>query len=363
MNHDTIKNEAIQAGYPEELAEIIATVVMGRLERGEGAEYILNYPAFRPGSFSAQVGGDIEITTAEVEKTSEAVNKLYQLGQPVALIDGHNSSDALGVIPASYVDADSVMRAALIGDWYALDGILNGTSGLSIEAIRNYSSDAYTDGEEYPFWPTAWAVLPAGQQPAIPPGEPIAAADDNDKPVRLYAHEQSPERGVDPHGKGDAEMTDLEKRIEALEAKQTENESEISTLKAENGELKGKLEAAEKERDELKQAKEAAEVEAAEKAVEAKLEEVLAKKLPGKREQFKADVMAAEGAEARLSMIELLDRNVPDMSADEQVLHAAESGPEGKDEGDKLLEAAEARAKSDHISFGDALALVSEELE
>jgi len=344
MDYDKIRLEAIEAGFDEVQADAIIATLKAREKSGKVSDYLLDYPAWKTGNYTASKGGNFSVDNGHIEQTSRAVNMLHATGKPVQMIDGHRSTNFLGAMPATRTGLDGKLRAAIVGDMNTIAGLRERALSLSIEAKQFYNSEEYTKGEEFRYWPTAWAVIPAGTQPAVTPGEPLAAEEIDNNPVRLYAQETNPNRGDDPR-KGDD--MDLEKKIEALEASEAVKDSTISALETENSELKSKLEAAEKERDSFVQAKEAAEIEAAEKVVETKLEEMLAKKLPGKREQLKADIMAAEGSEARSEMIELLDRNVPDMTAPEQVLHAGDGKPEEKkDNADNAIEAAEKRAEN-----------------
>ena len=353
----TVANKALDEGYDDGHAIAIAWAVVNRME-SSGSSVAFNYPAFRPGTFTASVGGEFDVEPEDVDNMAEAVNKLYSLGHPVAMIDGHGSGSAIGIMPAARVE-DGVMRACVVGDWWAVDGIKQGVYGLSVEAMRDYSSEAYTGGETFKYWPTAWAVLPAGEQPAVPPGEPIAAKEPEHKPVRLYAQEQAPPGGASPNERGQVMDKEIEARIEALEKSLADGREELSTLKAENGELKSKLEAAEKERDELKQATEAAQIEAAEKEVEGKTEELLARKLPGVREKIQTRIEAAEGPQAKLAVIKDMDELFDDMTTDEQKLYASEGKPdvggESKDDTDRKLEQVEKLQASEGITYADAL--------
>lgn len=351
MNFEQIKAEAIEAGYDEIQTDAIVATIKAREKSGKDSDYLLDYSAWKIGNYLAAKGGAFSVNESNIEQTSRAVNMLHATGTPVQMIDGHRSKTFLGAMPASRVGTNGKIRAALVGDPNTIAGIRERALGLSIEAKQHYSSEEYTKGEEFRYWPTAWAVLPVGTQPAVTPGEPLAASEIDNNPVRLYAQETNPNRGNDPR-KGD-DMEDRA-RIEALEAEKVESAGTISTLEAEVGKLKGKLEAAEKERDDYKAAEEQKVIEAAEKVVETKLDEMLDRKLPGKREAIKADIMAAEGAEARTAMIELLDRNIPDMSAEEQKLNAGKGDPEGKDKIDIAMEAAEKRADNGE-NYADAL--------
>lgn len=353
-------NETDKHGYSEEQCAAVAWTVIKREQSEMYSDVLFDYPCMRPGVYHASVGGKFEVDQAQVEEMTEAVNMLYAIGQPIALIDGHGSSERVGVMPAARVDGD-VMRAVLVGNWWVISGVREGTSGLSVEAIRNYKSDAYTGGRTFSYWPTAWAVLPAGEQPAIPPGEPMLAAKDNQKPVRLYAQENSPsEGGASPKERGQDTMN-----IEELTTKMAELTDEISTLKASNLELTQKLAAAEKERDDLKIAEEQRTVEAAEKAVENDMNVMLDKKLPGVREEAKTRIEACENIETKKILITTLDEILPDMTPEERKLHAGEGQPDGSemDDGDKLIKAAEAYRDEHDVSFAVALQKVTDNKE
>jgi hypothetical protein len=347
-------NKTETYGYSEEQCSAVAWTVIKRAQSELYSEVLFDYPAMRPGVYHASVGGKFEVDKAQVEEMTEAVNMLYGLGQPVALIDGHGSTESVGVMPAARVE-DDVMRAVLVGGWWVIAGIREGTSGLSMEAIRDYKSDAYTGGKTFAYWPTAWAVLPAGEQPAIPPGEPMLAAKDrNIKPVRLYAQETAPKGGVSPKERGQDTMT-----IEELTKQVTDLTSKVSALEAEKTELSSKLTAAEQERDKLRTANEQREQEAAIAAAETEAETMLNRKLPGVREGAKAEIEACEGADAKRALIATLDKVLPDMTAEEQKLHAGEGKPdvggEEKDEADRKLEAAEKLCKDENIPMAQAL--------
>jgi len=189
-------------------------------------------------------------------------------------------------------------------------------------------------------------------QQAVTPGEPLAANEDNNIPVRLFAQETTPDRGIDPRKGDDMEN---EKRIADLEAAELVKDATISELEAGKVDLTAKLEAAEQKLVDIETVKAQADIKAAEKDAEKQIDDMVAKKLPGKREELKADIMAAEGTESRLALMAVLDKNVPDMSAEEQKLNAGESTPEGKDKTDIAIEAAERRSDTEDISYLDAL--------
>jgi len=359
MDYELIKAEAIEKGYTETQAQAIIATLKAREKSGKVSDYLLDYPLWKVGNYTAAKGGSFTVDNENINQTGRAVNMLHAMGKPIQLIDGHRSANHLGGIPVTRIGAHGKLRAALIGDVNTIAGIRERALGLSIEAKQHYTSEEYTKGEEFRYWPTAWAVLPVGTQQAVTPGEPLVASEDDNKPVRLFAQEK-PHDGENTPRKGDR-MEDKE-RIEALEAEKATDAEKLSTLEAANADLTGQLEAVTQERDELKSVKEQESIEAAEKVVEVEKAEMLARKLPGKREQLEADIMAAEGAEARSTMIKLLDRNVPDMTPAEQKLEAGESKVEGSnDVADTAIEAAEARAKKDNITYPEALAIEFEE--
>ena len=358
-NYEDIKAEAITTGYSDIQADAIIATLKAREKSGKVSDYLLDYPLWKVGSYSAAKGGPFAVEAENLEQMDRAVNGLHAMGKPNQMIDGHRSTSHLGGVPATRIGECGKLRAALVGDPNTIAGIRERALGLSIEAKQFYNSEEYTKGEEFRYWPTAWAVLPVGTQQAVTPGEPLAANEDDNIPVRLFAQETTPDRGIDPR-KGDD--MDKDKRIADLEASEATKDSRISTLEASEVDLKVKLEAAEKERDDLKAKTEKAQIEAAEAGAEVKIDEMVARKLPGKREELKADIMAAEGTDARLALMAVLDKNVPDMSVEEQKLEAGDGIPEGKDKVDIAMEAAEVRSASGEV-YAEALADELEKVE
>ena len=350
MDYEQIRAEALEKGFNDIQADAIIATIKAREKSGKDSDYLLDYPLWKVGNYTASKGGKFTVEARDINQTGRAVNMLHAMGKPNQMIDGHRGKIHLGGIPATRTGADGKMRAALIGNPNTIAGIRERALGLSIEAKQFYKSEEYTKGEEFRYWPTAWAVLPVGTQQAVTPGEPLTANEGDDETVRLFAQETNPNRGNDPR-KGDD--MDKDKRIADLEATEATKDARISTLETDIEKLKSDLEAAEKERDDIKAKTEKANIEAAERDAEVKIDEMVARKLPGKREQVKADIMAAEGTEAKLALMAVLDKNVPDMTAEEQKLNAGESNPEGeeKDETARKIEAAEELAKKEDISF------------
>lgn len=325
MDYEQIKAEALLKGFDEVQADAIVATLKAREQSGKQSDYLLDYPLWKTGNYSASKGGKFSVDLQNLEQTGRAVNMLHAMGKPNQMIDGHRSTTHLGGIPATRIGDNGKLRAALVGDPNTIAGIRERALGLSIEAKQFYSSEEYTNGEEFRYWPTAWAVLPVGTQPAVTPGEPLAANEDDNIPVRLFAQETNPNRGNDPR-KGD-EM-DKDKRIADLEAAEATKDARISTLEAEAGDWKQKAEAATQELDDIRAANEQKDIEAAEKAVEVDADTMLAKKLPGVREKAKVEIMACEGSEAKAAMVATLDKLLPDMTAEEQTLENDRGDPE-----------------------------------
>ena len=363
-------NEALDEGYDEIAAAAIAWTVAKKVNADDySPDVIYNYPAWRPGKYIAAMGGEFEVEQPDIADMAEAINRLYELGHPVALIDGHGSGRALGSMPAARVDGE-VLRSACIVDWMTASGIREGTYGLSVEANKDYNSEAYTGGKEYRYWPTAWAVLPAGEQPAVPPGEPIAAKDET-KPVRLYAHETAPDGGVSPDERGQIQMEELKElkgRLEVLEAAQAESsekvaalEKERDELKAQNEELAAKVKAAEDE-------KAQAELAAAEAAVTERAQTIMtAEARPGVREKMEQKLAAAETVEAKGALLDAWESVMDEDQVKKAKLKASESKPDGDSEsasnGDAILAEANKIQAAEKCDFTTALKMAASKFE
>jgi hypothetical protein len=244
-----------------------------------------------------------------------------------------------------------------VTDWIVAGRVREGVCGLSIEANRDYSSEAYTAGEVKRYWPTAWAILPAGEQPAVPPGQPLAATESKETPVRLYAASgaQAPDGGNSPDGKGDDGMDEMRERLEALEASQQEQAEKIAALETENGELLARLTATEQERDQLIQAQEQEKLEAREAVIKDRHDKLLAAETrPGVRDKFMARFTALETLEAKEGVLDIYEEIVDEGNPGQPMLRAAESDTDTAPE-DRVIKAAEARSAEKHISFMAAL--------
>jgi hypothetical protein len=354
-----IFDEALAAGYDEIQAKAIEQTIANRLKGGESAECLLNYSAWHEGNYIAAQGGDFTVAPADVSQTARAVDIKYRVGVPAGLKDGHYSKIALGTMPAARVDENNKMRAAIVGDWMTINGLRNGTLTLSIEADRDYSSEAYTAGEEFKYWPTAWAVLPVGEQPAVPPGEPLAASEETKKPVRLYAHETAPDGGICPEERGRDTMTpdEMTKKLADIEAAQGDAATKTSELEATIADLTAKLAAANKELDDMKGEKEAVQVAAAEKAVEDRTKILLAsEQRPGIREKISGKLAAAEGHAAKAVLLDAFESMVDETELVAARLHASEAKPvETKTDADSVMDDAEKIQAAEKCSWNEAL--------
>jgi hypothetical protein len=218
-------NRALDEGYDDGQAIAVAWSVVNKTigEQGWTPAVFWAYPLLRPGEYELAVGGTLAVTADTVKAVNSAIRRLYDLGQPVSLVYGHGSDMSVGLIPASFIEGGVLYGCLVFSDYYQT-GLLTGTDGLSIEAYRNYSSAAYTEGEVYEMWPTAWAILGANEQPACPPGEPLAAMETPEAvtPVWLTARETAPIRGSEPHGKEAVAMDELRQELEALKVQAQE---------------------------------------------------------------------------------------------------------------------------------------------
>lgn len=362
-------NRAIEEGYEEGQALAIAWTVAKKVDAGEMPDVIYNYVPWRPGRFRAAVGGEFDIEPDDVDDVCYAVNHLYSLGVPLKLMSGYHGLDGqkpypVGLMPAARVRDDGKMASALVGDKFHMEDVRQGVRTLSIEADREYQSPAYTGEKTFNYWPTAWAILPEAVQPGVPPGEPVAAAEDENH-IRLCASETAPDRGDLPHGK-EADTMDtkeLEARIAALEeSKQATDqkvaalEKERDELKAQNEELAAKVKAAEDE-------KAQAELAAAEAAVTERAKTIMAAEArPGVREKMEAKLAAAEGVEAKGALLDAWESVMDESQIKEAKLRASESKPDhSEDNPDSFIQAAEAIAKEKGIPISDAYALVGKE--
>lgn len=354
-----VANRALIEGYEESQAIAIAWSVVNRMQTSAGGSdcyceptpvVYWQYPLSKPGTYVAAVGGEFELTPDSIVCLQKAIEILYNLGQPVTLIEGHGSCYQIGTIPASMIDEDDVLRGCLVYDeWYDA-GIRSGAYGFSVEAVLNYADPTYTNNEVFEIWPTAWALCPAGVMVAVPPGEPLeVAASQCDhackgcgkhrRSVRLFA--KAPEGATEPTLKG-AGMTDLEKlqkRFDDLETSVKDNTQEVEDLRADNDKLKTDLETVTKERDDLAAAK-AAEDEAAIAAeVKEQTEPILARALEANREGMTADLKACADDSARKTLLANWDKALP-------------TAPKGKSK--EKLGAGEEQSPADELAASQA---------
>ena len=368
MDYDNIKAEALAAGFDEVQADAIIATLKARERSGKVSDYLLDYPLWKTGKYSAAQGGEFNVESPHIPQVSRAINMLHATGKPVQLLDGHNSKLHLGAIPASRVGMDGKIRSALVGDPNSIAGIRERALGLSIEADQFYSSEEYTNGEEFRFWPTAWAVLPVGKQQAVTPGEPLAAEENDKKPVRLYAHETAPEGGGSSKERGQDTMTieELTREVAELKAAQGVSDGKISALEAKKGELETKVEdltsklsAAEEKRDQLQTEKDAAELKAAEAETKSRADVIIAAEpRPGIREKMTEKLAAAETNDAKKVLLDAWEPLLDKTELEGARLRASENKPgksEGKSEADSLMDEAEKIQAAEKCTFNVAL--------
>ena len=284
---------------------------------------IKHYKVLSPGTYSPSPQ-EIIITANDVQDYVDAVNIKEKLGVPVAIKYMHRDgvqSIAIGKQINAVREDDNAFVDLVFTMDAEFDGVVMATvdqmvSGLqdqilqgSMEAYPGYSSPAYTGKRVFGIWPTAWAVLPAGEQPAIPP-KLIAGESE----ISLICISGAPDGGNSPIERGQ-EMT-LEEAIKM-----------IATLKAEIAELK-KAKAEESDKDELA-AKDTeikdlkAEVKVHEDAVEAALETkanelqktVLEKVLAANRSEAEKKLKAMDKPAERVQFLELLDITIKPIEA------------------------------------------------
>ena len=242
------------------------------------------------------------------------------------------------------------------------DGLETGMMSASWSGwIGGYKNETYTGDRTFNLWPTGYAVLPGNTQPAIPPGEPIAADENQDSAgVFLRGVTKAPDGGDSPTERGQ-EMTPDEalKMIADLKAEIVELKAEIKELKGSGDEeATEKAEALEKQNTDLKSKVEKFE-DAENEALKVKAEElqksVLDKTLPANREKLTEKITAIEDSHERVQFLELMDEILPELEIDPEKL---EAGEVEDDEGDPLLKtfnAAEKLAKEKSITFKEAL--------
>lgn len=353
-----IANEALAEGYDETRSIAVAWSVVNTVKAEDGYYPAIywRYPLLRPGHYVPASGPEFDVDAAGVAEMAEALNLRYSKGQPCSLIMGHDSDTTQGVIAATLADGDVCSAALVYMPWFD-SGLRTGAYGLSMEAVQNYASEAYTDGRTFKLWPTAWAILPAGEQPACPPGQPLAAREQNGKTIRL-ATVTAPIRGSEPQGKEAGVMEELTKQIAALTASVGDLTAKVGVLEAAEKELKDKLQAAEKENADLKAAAETATLAAREKSATEREEKILAAELkPGNREKIQERIKAAADITARETLLDAYEATMIDLGIPMPTLEAGERKPDEqtKTPADLLVDEAKKIQASEKCSWNEAL--------
>lgn len=330
-------NSAIEEGKTEEEAFKIGYAAAKNIKAAE-SRMIRHYKVLSPGKYSPSPE-PIEITAEDVQDFIDAVNIKHELGVPVAIKYAHR--DGLMAIPVGrmsngkvengegFVDLEVLIPAEYDGIQVAsinqiCDGLERGILQGSMEAFRKYQSEAYTGKRVFGIWPTAWAVLPAGEQPAVPPKK-IAAGES--MVIRLTG---APQRGNSPTERGQ-EMT-LEEALKEI-ARLKEELAELKKSKAEDA-SKEELEAKDKEIADLKAEVQKYENKAAEdlkEKADTKAKEVLETRvLAANREAMKADLDSMD-SERKLQFCEMLEKTLPEIKAKEPKTGTGDSssGAEG----------------------------------
>jgi hypothetical protein len=301
---------------------------------------IKRYKFLQPGHYDAS-SGPLDLTIEDVRDAVDSVNIKAMLGVPVALKYTHQTGlngastittgtarnaviDSLG---NAFWDMDVSMDAEFDGVVLAtvdkmVAGLENKSMQGSIEGSPNYQNRAYTKGKTFRLWIKAWAILPGGQQPAVPPN--IAADEESDKVIWLMLND-APEGVESPDRKG-ADVT-----IEELSAKLDKLAATVAGLvdgmkqKEASDDDKGKDSEAVK----AAEATSADAVKAAGEAVVIARDLMVARKPEGQREKVLAFVELGESPSAKMLRMKQIDELVPDLELpDGATLKAGEAAPE-----------------------------------
>ena len=242
----------------------------------------------------------------------------------------------------------------------------------SWEGWHNYSNPAYTGDRTFLVWPTGYAVLLGGDQPAIPSAIP-AAADENTDPAGEFLRgvATAPVGGNSPRERGSAAMT-LEQaleKIKELEAKIAELEKAADKVKDSDPEsapetaaamerataAEGKLTAANAELAKYR----AAEAEALRVKCADLAKTVTEKVLPARREGLTAKLAAMDSDAVRVQFLEIMAENLDGLQADPAKLAEGDPESDGSDPFESKVKAAEKLAADKGIGFAQAYAEVT----
>lgn len=319
----TVKVQAADAGLPDPII-------------------IAGYRAMTPGVYRpASPPRDVTVEDADINDWIDAVNIKAEKGAPVVLKVQHR--DALEAIEVgtvqrawksgadAYIDiavlSDAIYKGEIVRTQQQLaDGIRTGMMTCSWEGWYNYQSPGYTGDRTFRVWPTGYAILLGGDQPAIPSAIP-AAANDNIDPTGIYLRgiATAPARGVNPPERGNAMALTLEeamKEIEALKAKIKDLEAaadkgksdEVATATKRATSAEGRATAAEAELAKYRQA----EADALKAKCADLTETVLKRVIPGKRDGLKAKLEAMDGDATRVQFLESMADNLPELTPEQK---------------------------------------------
>ena len=324
---------------------------------------IKHYKVLSPGTYSPSPQ-EIIITANDVQDYVDAVNIKEKLGVPVAIKYMHRDgvqSIAIGKQINAVREDDNAFVDLVFTMDAEFDGVVMATvdqmvSGLqdqilqgSMEAYPGYNSPAYTGERVFGLWPTAWAVLPAGEQPAVPP-KLIAGESE----ISLICISGAPIRGDGLIERGQdmtleealKEIATLKAEIAELKKAATKEDAEASEAVAtENTDLKSKLKVFE-----------AAEATALKTKAEELEKSVLEKTLAGNREDLKTQIDTIEDSHQRVQFLEIMDKSLTKPEVKKEKLNAGEVVEDDtEDPYLKKVNAAEKLAKEKNIPFVQAL--------
>lgn len=328
---------------------------------------ISDYKLLEPGTYDPHPHR-VNVTAEMVKDFVDSVNVKRELGVPVTINYLHRPTSKVITVGRiryaryddgkAYADLEVLSDAKINGEVVATaediayklrERMFQG----SMEAYQNYTSPAYTNGRKFGLWMVAWAVLPGGVQPAVPPR--IAADEEGGELLSFLMNNQAPDGGESPEGKGASEMD--EKVLKALEA----NTKSVEGLTTQFGELltqlKGSGQGVVKAEAILPDATATETLKAAEDAVKNIVEAGLKNKPAGKREELLKYIMAGRDVGERMERFNFVNATVEDVKVEtdpNKTLNNDPNGqkPDGGDSDSQLSaeEKAEKEAKADELA-------------
>jgi len=311
-----------------------------------------HYKVLSPGTYSPSPK-EITITAQDVQDYVDAVNIKQKLGVPVSIKYMHR--DGVKSIPVgkqvnAVLEGDSAFADLVISMDAEFDGVVMATisqmvDGLqdqilqgSMEAYPGYSSPAYTGERVFGVWPTAWAVLPAGEQPAVPPR--LIAGESEISLIRITG---APTRGISLTERGQ-EMT-LEEALKMI----ADLKGQLAELKKSKAEESNADELAVKDNEitdlkaEVKVHEDAAEVALETKAKELQTK-VMDKVLAANRPETEKKIALLDSPAKRVQFLEMLDVSLPEIKVDKTKLNAGDAPGDGDESSEEKTIAAQKKA-------------------